>query len=55
MQDGRLQVVDVDAVLADIEAEFVGGPVSDAGLDAALAYMRSYTDISCKNLGQEQK
>src|SRR5262245_49281568 len=35
MQDGGLQIVDVDAVLGGTEAEFVGGAESDAGLDAA--------------------
>ena len=32
VQDGRVQVVDVDLVLDGVPAEFVGGPVDVAGL-----------------------
>src|SRR5262245_35573167 len=35
MQDGRLQIVDVDAVFADVEAELVGIAVAGAWADAA--------------------
>ena len=35
VEDGGLEVVDVDLVLGDVEAEVVGFAVGDAGLDAA--------------------
>ena len=42
LQHGRLQVVDVDAVLDDVEAEFVGLPDRGAGLDAAAGEPHVY-------------
>ena len=38
VQDGSLEVVDVDMVLGDVEADVVGGPVGLANLDAATRH-----------------
>src|SRR5207253_1390871 len=35
VQDGGLQVMDVDRVIDDVEAEVVGGTVGESALDAA--------------------
>jgi hypothetical protein len=35
VEDGRLEVVDVDLVGGDMEAEVVGGAVAEPGFDAA--------------------
>ena len=38
MQDGRVQIVDVNLVLDGVVSEFIRGAVDDAGLEAAAGH-----------------